>query len=170
MRREKEGSGWVHLDSKVRRVKRMNLFVKCSIRVADGKIVMFHLPGHCISFIHFLDVSEVPNGSAASGKKVGIFQPAVEVVDKQCNNSPFFIIKGCEECMDACPHPCTSIGFSNDFALKWANHISSIVKRDFGKPYHAFDVYFAFDGHCTRKGSESRQSKPRVSLRYPAVP
>ena len=116
IRREKEGPSWVHLNSKVRRVKRMKLFVKCSIRVADGKIVMFHLPGHCIFFIQFLNVRKVPKGSTAAAKKVSIFQLAVEVVDKQCNYSPFFIIKGCKKCMDACPHSCTSIGFSNDKA------------------------------------------------------
>ena len=42
MRREKEGPSWVHLDSKIRRFKSMNLLVKCAIKVADGKVVMFH--------------------------------------------------------------------------------------------------------------------------------
>ena len=92
MRREKEGPSWVHLDSKIRRVKRMNLLIKCAIKVADGKVVMFHLPGHGIPFIKFFNVSEVPNGSAARGKKVSIFQLAVEMVDEQSNNSPFFVI------------------------------------------------------------------------------
>ena len=169
MRREKEGPSGVHFDSKVRRGKGMNLFVKCSIRIADRKIVVFHLPGHGISLSPFLNIRKVPKGSTACGKQVNIFQFAVEVVDKQCNYSPFFIIKGRKKCMDACPHPCTSVGFPNDFALKWANHISSIIKGNFGKPYHAFDVYFAFDGHCTGR-CESRLSKPIVSMKYPAVP
>ena len=56
--------------------------------------VMFHLPGYGILFIQFLNVSEVPNGSAASGKKVSIFQLAVKMVDEQSNNLPFFVIKG----------------------------------------------------------------------------
>ena len=64
MRREKEGPSGVHLDSKVRRVKGMNLCVKC------------------------------PKGSTARGKQVSILQFAVEVVDKQSNDLPFFIIKG----------------------------------------------------------------------------
>ena len=63
MRREKEGPSRAHLDSKIRWVKWMNLLVKCVIKVADGKVVMFHLPGHGISLIQFLNVSEVPNGS-----------------------------------------------------------------------------------------------------------
>ena len=56
----------------------MNLFVKCAIKVADGKVVMFHLPGYDISYIQFLNVRKVPNASAASGKKVSIFQLAVK--------------------------------------------------------------------------------------------
>ena len=163
MRREKEGPSGVHLDSKVRRVKRMNLFVKCSIRVADGKIVMFHLPSHSISFVNFLDVRKVPKRSTASCKEVSIFQFAVEVVDKQSNYSPFFIIKGGKECMDACPYLCNSFGFPNDFALKGANHISSIIQGNFGKPYHTFDMDFTLDCHCTGEGCESRLSKPMVS-------
>ena len=170
MRREKEGPSRVHLDSKIRWVKWMNLLVKCAIKVADGEVVMFHLPGHGISLIQFLNVSEVPNGSTASGKKVSIFQLAVEVVDEQSNNSPFFVIKGGEECMDTCPHSCTSIGCPNDFALKWANHVSSLVKGNFGMPDHAFDTHFTFDGHCTGTGDEVRLSKSIVSVRYPAVP
>ena len=39
MRREKEGPSWVHLNSKIRWVKRMNLLVKSAIKVADGKVV-----------------------------------------------------------------------------------------------------------------------------------
>ena len=72
--------------------------------------------------------------------------------------------------MDACPHSRTSIGFRNDFALKWANHTPSIVKGNFGMPDHAFDMYFSFDGHCTGTGDEARLSKTIVSMRYPAVP
>ena len=170
MRREKEGPSRVHLDSKVRRVKGMNLRVKCSIRIADRKIEMFHLPGHGKSLSPFLNIRKVPKGSTARGKQVSILQFAVEVVDKQSNYLPFFIIKGCKQCMDACPHFCTTFGFPDDFALKGANHISSIIEWNFGKPYHAFDVYLAFDGHSTGNRCESRLSKPMVTLRYPAVP
>ena len=116
-------------------------------------------PGHGISLIQFLNVSEVPNGSTASGKKVSIFQLAVEVVDEQSNNSLFFVIKGSEECMDTCPHSRTSFGCPNDFALKWANHVSSLVKGNFGMPDHAFDIHFTFDGNVewgTKSGYPSQ--------------
>ena len=55
MRREKEGPSGVHLDSKVRRVKGINLYVKCSIRIADRKSEMFHLPG-CVWKLPFSNV------------------------------------------------------------------------------------------------------------------
>ena len=64
--------------------------------------------------------------------------------------------------VDACPHSRTSVGFPNDFALKWANHISSIVKGDFWMPDHAFHMYFSFNGHCAGTGDETRQSQRRV--------
>ena len=55
---------------------------------------MFHLPGHGTPFIKFLNVREIPNGSAARARKVNIIQLAVEMVDEQSNDSPFFVIKG----------------------------------------------------------------------------
>ena len=158
IRREKEGPSGVHLDSQVRRVKGMNLCVKCSIKISDRKIEMFHLPGHGISLSPFLNVHKVPKGSTARGKQVSILQFAVEVVDKQSNYLPFFIIKGCKQCIDACPYFCTTFGFSDNFALKEANHISSIIKWNFGKPCHAFDVDLAFDGHSTGKGIPTIQA------------
>ena len=157
----------MHLDSKVS--QRDEPVRRKFHRVADRKIVMVHLPAYGISLSPFLNICEVSKGSTARGKKVSILQFAVEVVDKQSNFSPFFI-KSRKQCMDACPHPCTTFRFPNDFALKGANHISSIIQGNFGKPYHAFDVYLAFDGHCTGKGCESRLFKPIISLRYPAVP
>ena len=83
MRCEEEGPSGVHLDSKVRRVKRMNLFVKCSIKIADGKVVMFHLPSHSIAFVKLLDVRKVTKRSTTGSKEVSISKFAVEVVDKQ---------------------------------------------------------------------------------------
>ena len=69
---------------------------------------------------------------------------AVEVVDYQSDDSPFFVIKGGEVCMDASPHSLTSLGIPNNLALKWTNHVASFIEGNFGKPYHAFDVNFAF--------------------------
>ena len=167
MRREKEGPSRVHFDSKILRVKWMNLRVKCAIKVADREVVMLHLPAHGISRFEFLDVSELPDGSTARCKKVSIFQVAVEVVDYQSDNSPFFVIKGGEECMDTCPHSFTSLGCPNDLALKWTNHVSSFIQGNFGMPYHAFDMNFAFDGGA---GDNVRLSKRTIARRYPAVP
>ena len=63
----------MHFNSKVLRVKWMNLHVKCAIKVADWKVVMFHLPAHGISRLELLNVSKLPDGSTARCKKVSIF-------------------------------------------------------------------------------------------------
>ena len=49
--------------------------------------------------------------------------------------------------MDTSPHSLTSLGIPNNLALKWTNLVSSFIQGNFGKPYHAFDMNFAFDGH-----------------------
>ena len=72
--------------------------------------------------------------------------------------------------MDACLHSRTSVGFPNDFALKWANYIPSMVKGDFWMPDHAIYMYFSFNGHCARTGDKARLFQRIVSMRYPAVP
>ena len=163
MRREKKGPSGVHLDSKVRRVKGMNLSVKSSIRIADRKIEMFHLPGHGISLSSFLNVRKVSKRTTTRGKQVSILQCAVEVVDKQNNYLPFFIVKDSKQCMDACLHLCTAFGFPNDFALKGANHISSIIEWNFGKPYHTFDMDFSLDCHGIAAGCDFRLSESVAS-------
>ena len=61
--------------------------------------------------------------------------------------------------MDTGPHSFTSLGCSNDLALKWTNYVSSFIKGNFGMPYHAFDMNFAFDGHYTGARNNVRQSK-----------
>ena len=58
VRCEKEGTSGVHLDCEIRRVKWMDLFIKSAIRVANGKIVVFHLPSHSIAFFALLDVNK----------------------------------------------------------------------------------------------------------------
>ena len=63
----------MHFNSKILRVKWMNLHVKCAIKVADREVVMLHLPAYGISRLEFLNVSELPNGSTARCKKVSIF-------------------------------------------------------------------------------------------------
>ena len=54
--------------------------VKSSIRVAYGKIVVFHLPSHGIALISLLDVRKATKRSTAGSKKVSIFKFAVEVL------------------------------------------------------------------------------------------
>ena len=62
--------------------------------------------------------------------------------EKKGNYSPFFLIKGGKECMYACPYPCNPLGVPHDFAFKGANHISSIIQGNLGKPHHTFDMDF----------------------------
>ena len=145
----------MHLNSKIIRVKWMHLYVKCAIKVADWEVVMFHLSTHGIARLEFLNVSKFPNGPTARSKKVNIFQVAVEVVDYQGDNSPFFVIKGGEVRMDTRPHSFTSLGCPNNLALKWTNHISSFIQGNFGMPNHAFDMNFTFDGHSHEQGTVS---------------
>ena len=73
MRCEKEGPSRVHLHSKIIRVKWMNLRVKCTIKVSDWEVVMFHLSAHGIARLEFLNVSKFPDRSTAGSKKVSIF-------------------------------------------------------------------------------------------------
>ena len=65
---KQEGSSRVYLDCEVRRIKRVDLFVESSIRVAKGKIVALHLPSHSISFLALLDVRKVTKRTTAGGK------------------------------------------------------------------------------------------------------
>ena len=43
--------------------------------------------------------------------------------------------------------------------IRWTNHVSSFILGNFGMPYHAFDMNFAFDGHFTGARDNVRQSK-----------
>ena len=98
MRCEQEGPSRVHFDREIRRVKMMDLFIKSAIWIANGKIVVFHLPSHSIAFFALLDVSKVTKRPTTCSKKVSVFEPAVEVVDKQRDYPPFFVIKSGKEC------------------------------------------------------------------------
>ena len=101
VRCEKEGPSGVHLDCEMGRVKRMDLFIKRAIWIANGKIVVFHFPSHSIAFFALLDVSKVTERPTTCSKKVSVFKLAVEVVDKQCDYPPFFVIKSGKEGVDA---------------------------------------------------------------------
>ena len=65
---------------------------------------MFHLPSHSIAVIALLDVRKVTNRATAGSKKVSVFEFAVEVVDKQGDDSPFFVIKDGKKGVDACSY------------------------------------------------------------------
>ena len=93
VRCEKESARGVHLDSKVGRVKRMHLCIEGSIKISYREIEMFHLPGHSIALIATLNVSKVANGTTTGSKQISVLGFAVEVVDKQGDDSPSNIAK-----------------------------------------------------------------------------
>ena len=106
MRCEQEGPTGVHLDSEVGWVKRMHLRIEGSVRIAYRKFVVFHLPSHSIAIIALLNVRKVTNRATTGSKKVSVFGFAVEVVDKQGDDSPFFVIKDSKKGVDACSDSC----------------------------------------------------------------
>ena len=93
VRCEKEGTSGVHLDSEVGRVKRMHLCIEGSIEISYREIEMFHLPSHSIALITKLNVSKVANGTTTGSKQINVLGFAVEVVDKQGDDSPFLVIE-----------------------------------------------------------------------------
>ena len=125
---EYEDPTWVHLDSKKGWVEWMHLCIEGAIKIAYRKIEMFHLPSHSIAFFALLDFSKFTKRPTTCSKKVGVFKLAVEVVDKQGDYPPFFVIKSGEEGVDASFDSRESLGLSNDLTLKGANHISSIIQ------------------------------------------
>ena len=88
-----ESVRWVHLDSKVGRVKRMHLCIEGSIKISYREIKMFHLPGHSIAIIATLNVSKVANETTTGSKQISVLGFAVEVIDKQGDDSPFLVIE-----------------------------------------------------------------------------
>ena len=68
---EKEGSTWVHLDSKEGWVEWKNLCIEGAIKIAYRKIEIFHLPSR-IAFIALLDVSKFTKRPTTCRKKVGV--------------------------------------------------------------------------------------------------
>ena len=98
---EKEGPTWVHLDSKEGWVEWKNLCIEGAIKIADRKIEIFHLPSHSITFIAHLDVSKFTKRPTTCRKKVGVFKLAVEVVDKESDDPPCFVIKSGGEGVNA---------------------------------------------------------------------
>ena len=98
---EKEGPTWVHLDSKEGWVEWKNLCIEGAIKIAYRKIEIFHLPSHSITFIAQLDVSKFTKRPTTCRKKVGVFKLAVEVVDKESDDPPCFVIKSGGEGVNA---------------------------------------------------------------------
>ena len=106
VRCEKESARGVHLDSKVGRVKRMHLCIEGSIKISHREIEMFHLPGHSIAIIATLNVSKVANGTTTGSKQISVLGFAVEVIDKQGDDSPFLVIEYSKKGVDTCSYPC----------------------------------------------------------------
>ena len=106
VRCEKEGTSGVHLDSEVGRVKRMHLCIEGSIKISYREIEMFHLPSHSIALITKLNVSKVANGTTTGSKQISVLGFAVEVVDKQGNDSPFLVIEDSKKGVDTCSYSC----------------------------------------------------------------
>ena len=125
----------------------MNLGIKCAIKVAHREIEISHRGGDHISFIIFFDISEVPYGPTAGSKEVSILRLTVQVLDHQCDNAPFFIMEGREDCVDTSFHSSSAFCRASDFALKGSYHISSSIERSYRKMPYFSHMYFPFDGH-----------------------
>ena len=54
---------------------------------------MFHLPSQSIALITKLNVCKVANGTTTGSKQISVLGFAVEVVDKQGDDSPFLVIE-----------------------------------------------------------------------------
>ena len=78
----------------------MNLGIKCAIKVAHREIEISHCGGDHKTFIIFFYISEFPYGPTAGSKEVSILRLIVQVLDQQCDNAPFLIIEGREDCVD----------------------------------------------------------------------
>ena len=79
----------------------MHLCIEGALKIAYRKIEMFHLPSHSMAFFALLDVSKFTKRPATCSKNVSVLKLAVEVVDKQGDYPPFFVIKSGEEGVDA---------------------------------------------------------------------
>ena len=106
VRCEKESARGVHLDSKVGGVKRMHLCKEGSIKISYREIEMFHLPGHSIAIIAILNVSKVANGTTTGSKQISVLGFAVEVIDKQGDDSPFLVIEYSKKGVDTSSYSC----------------------------------------------------------------
>ena len=62
----------MHLGAEIEWVKWVYLVVKCAIEVPNREIVVSHLRRDNIPYPMFRNVCEVPNGTTAGSKKVGI--------------------------------------------------------------------------------------------------
>ena len=105
VRCEKESARGVHLD-KVGRVKRMHLCIEGTIKISYREIEMFHLPGHSIAIIATLNVTKVANGTTTGSKQISVLGFAVEVIDKQGDDSPFLVIEYSKKGVDTGSYPC----------------------------------------------------------------
>ena len=100
----------------------MHLCIEGSIKISYREIEMFHLPSHSIALITKLYVSKVSNGTTTGSKQINVLGFAVEVVDKQGDDSPFLVIECSKKGVD------TGFGFINNLAFKGANHIFAVVQ------------------------------------------
>ena len=73
--------------------------------VGYREIEMFHLPSHSIALITKLNVSKVANGTTTGSKQINVLGFAVEVVDKQGDDSPFLVIES-KKGVDTGSYPC----------------------------------------------------------------
>ena len=144
---EQKRTGRMYFCAKEKRIKRMNLGIEGAIKLAHREIEISHCGGNHITFIIFLNISEVSYGSTAGSKEVSILRLTVQVLEHQCDNAPFLIIEGGEDCVDTCFHSSTAFSRASDFAIKGSYHISSSIERSDWKMQYFAHMYFPFDGH-----------------------
>ena len=88
---EQECTCRMHLRAKIERVKWKDLLIKGAVEVAYWKVVVSRPRRDNIPFIIFLNVSEVPNGTTAGSKQVGILGLAVQVPHGQGYDPPLLL-------------------------------------------------------------------------------
>ena len=81
--------------------------IEGSIKISYREIEMFHLPSDSIALITKLNVCKVANGTTTGSKQISVLGFAVEVVDKQGDDSPFLIIEDSKKKgVDTCSYSC----------------------------------------------------------------
>ena len=101
---------------------------KSAVKVAYWKVVVSHPRRDNITFIMLLNAGEVPNGTTAGSKQVGILGLAVQVPHSQGYDPSLLFIKGCPYCVDTRFNASTPLSSAKNLTLKWLYHIAASLE------------------------------------------